>query len=157
MRVANQFIDPVTNETWNWQVNHKDETGGGSTSANSGLQRNFTYSSPTSNIGLIRQQAAATPLTLGYKGTFLKRVQHQEFLRWWTKCEFYSIFLRDFAGELYEVMITGYNPQRKPVAINPQDPGDPSTHAPLWVYDFEIDMDVISFLSGDYHNAYVQA
>ncbi len=150
MRVPNVFIDPVTNEQWAWPINHNDETGTASKSGGQGgLERNITVSAPTGLGVHIRQQAANDPLSLSWKGTALTRAQHQEFLRWFKKCDHYSIILRDFSGDEFEVMITAYIPQRKPVAVNRND----LANAPLWIYDYQIDMDIIATISGDYANA----
>ena len=150
-RVANQFIDPVTNETWQWDINHNDETGTASKGSGSGgLERNMTVSAPVSNTGqLIRQQAADDPLQFSWKGTALTRVQHQTFLRWYAKCNSHSIILQDFAGDRFEVIIIAYIPVRRMVAQNRNDMANAAT----WVYDFQVDLDVIAAISGDYANA----
>lgn len=147
MRVSNRFIDPATAETWDWPINHHDESGTGSKAGGQGgLGRNFTVSAPTSLGVRIRQQAANDPLSFSFKGTALTRLQHQTFLYWWKKCEHHSIILRDFSGDQFEVMVTAYIPVRKPVAQNRND----MVNAALWVYDYQIDFDVISVVSGDY-------
>lgn len=147
MRVANTFIDPVTGETYDWAINHNDETGTASKGGGQGgLERNYTVSAPTSFGIAIRQQAANDPLTFSWKGTALTRFQHQEFLRWYQKCSAYPIFLRDFSGDEYEVLITAYIPVRKAVVANRND----LTNAATWVYDYQIDFDVIRVVSGDY-------
>lgn len=147
MRVANRFIDPVTGETWDWPINHSDETGSASKGGGQGgLGRNFTVSAPTSLGIRIRQQGANDPLSFSWKGTALTRAQHQEFLRWWNISKAHTIILRDFSGDEYEVMITSYIPTRKPVVQNRNDPDNAAT----WVYDYQIDLDVITVLSGDY-------
>jgi hypothetical protein len=147
VRVGNQFIDPVTGETWTWPINHNDETGTAAKGGGmGGLERNYTVSAPTSLGIAIRQQAANDPMSLSWKGTALTRAQHQKFLYWFNKCSAHTIILRDFSGDEFEVLITAYIPQRKPAAINRND----MVNAPYWVYDFQIDMDVISAISGDY-------
>lgn len=149
-RVANVFIDPTTNETWSWPINHNDETGTAAKSGGQGgLERNYTISAPTSLGISIRQQAADDPISLSWKGTALTRAQHQQFLRWWEKCSHYSIILQDFSGDKFEILITAYIPTRKAVAGNRND----LANAPLWVYDYQIDMDVIACISGDYATA----
>lgn len=149
-RVANQFIDPVTGETWSWPINHNDETGSASKSGGQGgLVRNITTSAPTSGGPHIRQEGAPDPLSFAWKGTALTRAQHQQFLRWYAKCDQYTIILQDFSGDRFEVFITDYIPTRKAVVQNRNDMANAST----WVYDYEIAMDVIASIAGDYSNA----
>jgi hypothetical protein len=147
MRIANEFIDPVTAEEWSWPINHNDETGTAAKGGGQGgIERNYTISAPTSMGIQIRQQAANDPMSLSWKGTALTRAQHQKFLYWFAKCDHHTVILRDFSGDEFEVLITSYIPTRKMVAQNRND----MANAPLWVYDYQIDMDVISVISGDY-------
>lgn len=147
MRVANTFIDPTNGETYEWPINHNDETGSSAKGGGmGGLERNYTVSAPTSLNINIRQQAANDPLSLSWKGVALTRAQHQEFLRWFGKCSHHSIILRDFSGDEFEVVITAYIPQRTPVAQNRNDMENAST----WYYSYQLDMDVLTALSGDY-------
>jgi hypothetical protein len=151
MRYGNKFIDPATGVTFVWPVNHLTEDGGGGSSSQAGLTRNITYSAPISLGTLIRQQAAPDPLTLSWVGTALTRAQHQEFLYWYALSGEHTIYLEDFAGDVFEVQITAYDPKRRAVAINPRTASqDPTVGNPLWVYDFTITMDVIKAISGDW-------
>jgi hypothetical protein len=154
MRVANQFIDPTTGETWSWPINHSDETGS-ATKSNSqgGVERNITVSAPVGGGVHIRQEAAPDPLAFSWKGTALTRLQHQKFLYWYKMCDSHSIILQDFSGDRFEVLILAYIPVRKAVVQNRND----MTNAPLWVYDYSISLDVIAMIAGDYHNAGIQA
>lgn len=147
MRISNRFIDPVTGFFYDWAINHNDETGSPSKGGGQGgVSRNFTISAPTS-LGLhIRQQAADDVISFSWKGTALTRLQHQEFLAWYHLCSSHSIYLRDFSGDTFEVMITAYIPKRRRVSANRNDP----VNAPLWVYDYQIDIDVIASVAGDY-------
>lgn len=140
IRVPNRLIDPATGEIWDWPINHHDESG------SKGLVRNFTVSAPTSLNIRIRQQASNTPMATSWKGTALTRAQHQKFIHWWLKCEHNSLILRDFSGDQYEVMITSYVPTRRATAQNRND----MANAPTWVYDYQIDFDIINVISGDY-------
>lgn len=147
-RVANKFIDPAgVMATWSWPINHHDETGSaGRGGGQGGVGRNYTVSAPTSLGIIIRQQAAPSPMSLSWKGTALTRAQHQTFLAWFAVCKHHSIIVEDFSGDQFEVLITAYIPSRKPVAQNRNDMSNAST----WVYDYQIDMDVITAVRGDY-------
>ena len=154
MRVPNQFIDPITGETFLWPINHNDETGSASKSnGQNGVARNITVGAPVSGGVHIRQEGAPDPIAFSWKGTALTRAQHQEFLRWYAKCDHYTIILQDFSGDRYEVLIIAYLPVRRRVAQNRND----MTNAPLWVYDYQVDIDVIALISGDYHDAGITA
>lgn len=147
MRIANVFVDPTNGYTYRWEINHNDESGGGNKSGSSGgLQRNLTISAPTSNNLHIRQQAASDPFSYSWKGQFNTRAQHQEFLKWWKMCDSHSIILEDFSGDISEVLIVGYVATRKATILNRAD----MTFAPLWIYEFQMDLDVINWISGDY-------
>jgi hypothetical protein len=153
-RVPNNFFDPATGDSYNWAINHNDETGSAAKGGGQGgLETNYTISAPTSLGIFIRQQAANDPMSFSWKGTALTRAQHQQFLIWFEKCQHNSIILTDFSGDSFEVLITAYIPVRKMVAQNRND----MANARTWVYDFQIDFDVIATVSGDYTNAGIAA
>lgn len=146
-RTPNIFTDPTSGEQYAWEFNHLTED-------TVEMVRNINESAPTSLGGLIRQQQANSPMRFTYSGTALTRHQHQQMLRWWQKCEHYTIHLTDFAGDVYEILIVSYQPKRRAVALNPRERGaNPSVGAPLWVYDFSLSFEVVSFISGDYATA----
>lgn len=150
MRVANRFTDPLTGAFWDWNINHNDETGTAAKGGGQGgLERNYTISAPVSGGIHIRQEGAPDPLSFSWKGTALTRAQHQQFLAWYKLCDTQTLYLRDFSGDEYEVVITAYIWSRKPVAQNRND----MTNASTWVYDFQIDLDVIAARAGDVHDA----
>jgi hypothetical protein len=138
-RTPNRFTDPLTAGYYDWQVNHNEETVLGKT-------RNVTESAPTGLVGLIKQQSEESPLVLGLKGKILHKNQHDQFVGYWIICHDRSIYFRDFAGNEYEVMILDFLPTRKMCARNPADP----IGAPLWTWDYEIKMDVLRVISGDW-------
>lgn len=142
-RTANVFTDPTDGSSYAWAFNHLTESGG--------LAHNITVSAPTSLGILLRQQAADSALSFAWSGTALTRDQHRQFLAWYQKCKAHTIFLTDFAGDEFEVLITAYDPKRKAVAGNPRERNlAANVGAPLWVYEFTITMDIIRAISGDY-------
>lgn len=154
VRVANRFIDPKTGEIYDWEINHNDETGSPSKGGGQGgVGRNITVSAPLSGGMHILQEAAQDPMGFSWKGTALTREQHQKFLRWYHKCDTQTIILHDFSTDQFEVLIVSYIPQRRAVAQNRNDMDE----APMWVYDFQIDLLVIRQLGGDYYNAGIGA
>ena len=149
-RVANKFTDPKTGISWLWPINHNDESGSASKGGGqAGLNHNITTSAPVGAAGSgrhIRQQAANDPISFSLKGTALTRAQHKTFIAWWLLCQSQTIYFTDFSGDEFEVLITSYIPQRKPTVMNRND----QTNAPTWIYDYQIDMDVVRVLDGDY-------
>lgn len=133
----NKFIEPTSNFTYSWEVNHDAEE-------TFGQQRNISHSANTANVGLVRQQGAKEPLTLRYTGTILTLLQLQEMWGWFNACDTQTIHFEDFEGNKYEVIITSFLPIRKRVARNPRDP----TNAPTHIWTYSIEMDVIQILSG---------
>lgn len=139
MRTPNVFTDPKTGHTYAWPINHNEE-------GDIGKSRQMTDGAPTSNIGLIPQQGAATPLILSWKGTILKRAQLVAMIGWYQLCEGQSIYVSDAAGNQYEVLITDFTAQRQPAARNPQDP----IEAPLWYWTYTLTMRVLRVLAGEW-------
>jgi hypothetical protein len=135
MRAPNVFRDPATGVTYNWAVNHTEES-------SIAKSRQMADGGATDNIGLVPQQGAATPLILTWKGTFFDPEQLTEFLHFWELCEDHSIYLTDFAGDLYEVLITDFSPQRVAANRNPKFPDL------TWVWTYDITMRVLTAFSG---------
>jgi hypothetical protein len=139
-RSPNLFIDPAGRVAdYSWPINHTTED-------QVGRSRQMADGAPTSNMGLIPQQGAATPLVLTWKGTILTKAHLQAMIDWWMLCEGQTIYVQDFAGSRYEVLITDFAPTRRAVARNPQDP----THAPYNVWDYTLTMRVVTTLSGEW-------
>jgi len=55
-----------------------------------------------------------------------------------------TIYLTDFSGAQYEVLITDFTPVRKRVVRNVHDP----VNAPTWIWTYSITMDVVTIISG---------
>lgn len=114
-RTPNIFANPKTGQTYRWPVNHE-------TAEPITKSRQMADGAPTSNIGLIPQQGAATPLILQWKGKIFDPAQHDAFIQWWQLCEEQTIYLTDFKGNQYEVLITDFSPQEIACARNPRFP-----------------------------------
>ncbi len=136
-RTPNVFTNPATGETYQWPINHASENA-------AGKKRNITYSAPTDQNGLLPQQGDDDPLVLSWTGTMLTKAQHDAFWQWYALSRTQTIYISDFAGNTWEVTITNFQPQRRAVARNPRDP----LNAPTWVYDYTIEMAVVSIISG---------
>jgi hypothetical protein len=136
-RVANLFTNPVDASTFAWPINHNEEQP-------VGKSRQMADGAPTSNIGMIPQQGSATPLVMQWKGTILTKAHHVAMLQWWQICEGHSIYLTDFVGSQYEILITDYQPQRKAVAQNRND----TTNMPTWIIEYTFTFRVLRVISG---------
>ena len=137
--VRNRFTDPATGSFYDWQVNHSTESSFGKT-------RQISESANTANTGLVKQQGDAQPLRMKLQGTILHLKQKEEFQRFWELCETQTIIFRDFTGAEYEVIITQFDPVRKRTVKNPRD----FKNAPLWYWTYELEMEVIRVISGDW-------
>jgi hypothetical protein len=115
-RVACSFRDPRTGTVYAWPVNHTTEE-------QFGKQRNVEHTAPTSGVGLVRQQGDDQPLILQLTGTILHRTQEAAFVEWFELSRLQSIYWTDWTGAEYEVIITGYQPRRERVLLNPRDRG----------------------------------
>lgn len=136
-RVANQFENPETSATYDWTINHYEES-------DSGPQRSVEHGANAANTGLVRHQADDQPMVLKYSGTILTEAQLTEMISWYILCKTQTIYFHDFAGDSYEVLITKFNYKRKWVQRNFNDP----TNAPNHIWEYSIEMDIIRVIDG---------
>lgn len=142
-RSPNMFVDPNgVRAAYSWPINHLEEDA-------VGQHRNIQFSAPTGHLGLVEHQGDADPLVLSWKGTILTRAQLVEMLKWFQLCQSQTIFLFDFAGDGYEVTWANFDPTRKAVARNQADLGN----APLWIWEYTAQFNVITFLAGPFAEA----
>lgn len=136
-RLANNFYDPYTGETYVWPINHETEEG-------FGRQRNITTEANTANIGLVRIQGAKQPMKLSLAGTILTRAQRDAFWDWFNRCETRTIYFTDIEGSTFEVIVTNFNPLRRAALVNRQD----EANAPRWYWTYTMEMDVLRVVGG---------
>lgn len=135
MRTPNVFINPVNGNTYEWPLNHNEES-------QVTKSRQMSDGAATDNIGLIPQQGAPSPLIFEWKGTILDPNQFNAMIAWWKLCENQTIWLSDFAGDTYEVLITDFLPIRTAVANNLRAPGKP------WIWTYTLTFRVLTVFSG---------
>lgn len=129
--VRNRFSDPAAVvSAYDWEINHNEEDG-------ADKRRNLERTTTTDGVGFVRQQGAASPQTLRYKGTILKRNQLDKFNTYYNLCDTQTIYFRDFENQTFEVLITAFNPIRKRTSLNPRDPTIPFHY---WTYDIEMEV-----------------
>jgi len=139
-RSPNIFIDPAgVVPSYSWEINHSEEE-------SIAKSRQMADGAATDNMGMIPQQGAATPLILSWKGTILTKNQLDKMLQFWELCEEQSIYIQDFSGASYEIIITDFQPQRVAAARNPRD----QANAPLWTWSYTLIMRVLQVFSGDW-------
>jgi hypothetical protein len=138
MRTPNKFIDPATGNTYNWPINHREES-------EFGRARSMVRMAPSrSGVGLGRQQGEDSPMLIQIKGVILTKAQRDALISWYALCETQTIYFEDFSGERYEVIITSFKPTRRGVVRNHQD----LANMPTWVYDYTMEMEVVKALVG---------
>jgi hypothetical protein len=132
----NTFTNPATGTSYEWPINHESEDA-------MGKVRNITRTSPTGNVGLVKQQGDDGPLLIKLHGTILSRAHYAAFWNWYALSRAQTIHFTDFDGQSYEVQITSFQPVR---VRNLYRAGkDPHMHH--WTYDME--MEVYTLLAGD--------
>lgn len=136
-RVANQFYDPMTGETYDWPINHETEE-------QFGQERTVSTEANTANTGLVRVQGDRQPMQLKLSGKILTRAQRDAFWRWFGLCETRTIHFRDVEGNTFEVQVLAYNPVRVRAQRNSRD----LVNAPTWIYSYTMTMDVLTVVSG---------
>lgn len=136
-RVPNVFTDPATGNTYSWPLNHDTED-------QTGKKRNVSHSAPTNAIGLNRQSSDSSPLILTWKGKILQQSQLTAMLSWWQICESRSIYIQDFEGNKYEVIIVDFEATRVRMALNRRD----LVKMPQHIYEYTLQMEVLAILAG---------
>lgn len=132
----NRFTNPANNASYDWPQNHDSEE-------TTGKVRNITRSAPTGLTGAVKQQGDDGPLVLKLSGVITRRSQFQQMWAWYALCRTQTIYFTDFDGQMYEVQIVGFEPQR---VRNMYRAGfDP----PDYHWRYSISMEVHRFLAGD--------
>lgn len=135
MRTACKFRNPRNGDEYAWPVNHTTEEA-------FGKARSYEHTSPTSGVGLVRQQGDDQPLTLQLSGTILTRGQEAAFVNWFELSRTQSIYWVDWTGASYEVLITSYQPRRERVMLNPRDRGMD------YIVRWSMQLEVLAVISG---------
>lgn len=135
--VHNVFTNPANGDQFTWPVNHDTEDLGGRT-------RSISYGGNTLEVGLVRQQGDDLPLQFKYSGTLFTQAAIQRMFDFFNLGRTQTIYLTDFSGAQYEVLITDFTPVRKRVVRNVHDP----VNAPTWIWTYSITMDVVTIISG---------
>lgn len=138
----NVFTDPAgVRGGYSWDYNHSDE-------GETGMDAAVQATANTAGVGFVLQQDEPSPRTLSYTGTILKRAQLVQMLQWTHLSQQHSIYLTDFAGDKYEILITSFRTARKR-GRNRRDP----TGAPMWYWTFTLEALVLRDIIGPYAEA----
>lgn len=134
-RTANRFT-ASDSTTYDWLINHDEEEA-------FGRARNIEHTALLKGTGLVIQQADDGPLLIKVSGTIFHTSQIQAFDSWFARTRTETIHFRDFAGDVYEVIITAFQPKRQRTLRNPRD-----ASAPLWYWKYTMEMEVLTIVSG---------
>lgn len=134
----NKFTNPATGEVYEWAVNHNAEE-------QFGRQREVT-NIPTTGGGIrVLQQGDEGPLVMSLSGVILHSDQFESMRVFFDTSRQQTVYFEDFAGDAYEVIITGFQPVRQRTSRNPRDPSIPYHY---WTYT--INMQVVRVLAGSW-------
>lgn len=137
VRLPNTFSDPAgIVPAYPWPVNHTTEE-------ETDASRAISDGAPTSDIGLLPQQGVQKPLILVWKGTLFTAAEKANMDAWYGLCDSQSIYLTDFSGSHYEILITDWAALRKGVAQNMRG------KLP-WVWEYTLTMRILRVISGDW-------
>jgi hypothetical protein len=132
--VRNEFRDPRgVKPTYVWHIGHDTEDNGG-------RGRSVSATPVVGGARLILQQGENEPLKFQLSGTILEPAQLQAFNDWYALGQTQTIYWRDFAGDLFEVLITEFRPVRKRTARNPRT-GQP------WYWTYRMEITVVRVIS----------
>jgi len=138
MANRNIFHDPAGNKAdYSWAINHSEEE-------EFGKERQIDHGANTGGTGLVKQQADASPLVMQFTGTILTKAQVTEMIEWFQLCEAQTIHFTDYAGDVYEIIITSFKPTRHRTIRNPRD----FANAPYWYWKYTISLEVIRVIDG---------
>lgn len=134
----NVLIDPATNTGYAWDINHEAELA-------FGKERKVERTARTGFVGLVRQQGDDGPLLMQLTGKIFKKDQYNSMWHFYKLCESQTVHFRDFNGQLYEVLFDHFTPIRVRVGKNHRD----FANAPYWRWDYTLEFDVVTIISGD--------
>lgn len=127
-----QLRDPLgILATYQLPINHYEEAANEQT-------RNVEHTANTAGTGYVRQQGTSSPELRRWSGTILTKAQYDAMQAYYAACSTRTIFYTDFTGEEREVVMTQFNPVRKPTLRNRRDPSIPYHY---WTY--ELTMEVV--------------
>lgn len=132
-----RFTNPATSAFYDFDVNPEGEEP-------LEQQLNIERTAPTSGVGVIRQQGIPSPPVLTLNGKILRPSQRTALQGWYELSRTQTVHFRDFTGNVYEVLITAFSPQRQRAAKNPRGGTDAPTH--YWTY--QMSMDIVTVISG---------
>lgn len=125
MVVRWKFDDPITLETWIWEVNPNE--GGTPT-----YKKQMTYTQTTAPDGkTLVFEGADEPQTLTFSGTLLSQSQLDTLVTWYKKR--HQIKLTDDLGREFWIYITGFAPKRIRNASQP------------WKHTYEINATIVDW------------
>ncbi len=135
VRSPTRLYDPTTGLSYAWAINPTSED-------SPSLRRQYEAGAPTT-VGLVRQQGVAEPLTIGLRGTILDPAQKAMLDTFCEANESATLIFEDYAHDVYEVVITSWDPRLERALRNPVTGG-------LVIWRYTLEMSVVKVLAGAY-------
>lgn len=128
----NKFLNPTSGDEYVWPSNHHTEN-------EVKRERQVEELEPAAagwrrGVDFVRQQGTASPKRMRLSGR-CGHSQHEAFLIYTNLSLDQTVFFEHCAGEVYEVLITSYQPKRVAVASN--------SRFGQYVWDYTIELEVI--------------
>lgn len=136
VRRSNRFTDPKNGFFYDWPINHETED----PVPNS---RQMSDGAPTSNIGLLPQQGVPVPLKPTWHGKIYTQLDKDKMDAWFQLCESQTIYLTDFNGSQWEILIEDFPVNRKAVGWNKRG------QIP-WIWEYSLTFRILRVISGEY-------
>jgi len=125
-RVAWEFTDLVTNDTYSLPVNPND---GGSPS----FRKNISYQVTAAPDGKVLMfEGRDEPMQSQFSGVILTEEQYEAFVEWYSKR--HQIKIKDDLGREFVCYITSFDPKRKRSALHP------------WKHDYTCEYTIIDWV-----------
>jgi hypothetical protein len=138
MIAHNKFTDPAVpaaRAEYTWQINHDEE-------GENGRERSVDSSQNVAGTRTIQTQGELTPIKFTFQGKILEIGQLAEMNAWQNLCETRTILLTDFAGDVYEGLISSFKWKRVRTARNSRDLERP------WYWTYTLEFTVVRALWG---------
>lgn len=138
------FTNPADGSTYVWPLNPAWDVESRGGSGFQQRQRQIERTSNTGNIGATRQQGDEGPFVVHWEFPVMSAAHETELWRWYQLCKTQSIYLSDFAADVYEGQIITLGRAREGVLGGL--PGDVGLRGFYVHYTFEFE--VWRFVSG---------
>jgi hypothetical protein len=127
------FTNPATGDSYVWPVN----PGPQDITQPTLKQRQIERTSNTANVGATKQQGDDGPLIFHWEPLVFHEAHEQALWQWYALCKGQSIYLTDFAGDVYEGQIITLGRQQIGALAGPGDTQERGFYC-KYVFEFEV-------------------